>query len=122
MNSTFTRESLQNLSKELHEITRREAIKKTVEHLQQIILFAATGDYHQETRNEWKRVNTHKIMIPKECFTNTMYVRRNPYYYSNDYIWHKDILPQVIEELKQIFVDVDFRLDEMQTYLLVDWS
>lgn len=116
MNTPISRKQLQNFDPK--PFLRKKAIDQTVETISQYILKAASGNIHGNFPY-WKILTNHKIMIQKEIYTSKFYTR-NPYSEQNEYF--ADILPDVIQQLQISFPDVDFRQDELGTYLIVDWS
>ena len=116
MNQFIRREQLQNFDPK--PFLRTKAIDQTVDFISSLILKAASGTvprYHEH----WKIISTNKIMIEKILLSNTYYIR-NPYTEGSEYF--PDILPDVIKKLQTSFPDVDFRQDELGSYLIVDWS
>ena len=119
MDPPFTREQLQKF--DLNKIMRDAAIDQTVNHVTKIILHAASGSYHQEHIGDWKMVGK-KLVISHKTLTNFI-CQKNPFTgQSNTQKLYNDILPEVIEKLQLSFPGVEFRLDEIGSYMIVDWS
>ena len=112
----YTREFLQNYK--LDDVMRANALQKTVKYLTQVILDAASGIPHPEHHTDWKRVGPHKVMIMQQSLRANMYASL-PSGATKSY---PEIIPAALEQLRLTFPDVDFRQDELNTYLLVDWS
>ena len=119
MDPPFTREQLQNF--DVNKIMRDTAIDQTVKHITKIILHAASGSYHRDHSDNWKMVGK-KLVISQKTLTNFIY-QKNPFTYdTNTQQSYNDILPEVIEKLQLSFPGVEFRLDEIGSYMIVDWS
>ena len=119
MEPPFTREQLQNF--DLNKIMRGNAIDQTVKHIVNIVLYAASKSRHQEHLGDWKMVEK-KLVISQKTLTNFIY-QKNPFTHETySQTPYRDILPEVIAKLQLSFPNVEFRLDEIGSYMIVDWS
>jgi hypothetical protein len=119
MEPPFTREQLQNF--DLNKIMRGIAIDQTVKHITKFILHAASGSHHHTHLGDWKMVGN-KLVIDQKHLTNFFY-QKNPFTgHTDTQKPYNDILPDVIETLQKLFPGVEFRLDEIGSYMIVDWS
>lgn len=119
MNKIYTRKDLQNYN--IFEVQRKEAIDKSIEHITSIILKAASGiPAPPDFANEWKRLTSHKIAI-QENILNRYRSISHPTHIGTSYTF-KDLLSEIIQGLKIVFPDTIFRLDELGSYIIVDWS
>jgi hypothetical protein len=116
MEPQYTRTFLQNYK--LEDVMRNKAIDESVKLLTQIILDAASGVYQASHHTNWKRVGPHKVMIPEETLKAKIYMSNG----NGTTKAYPEIIPEVIAKLIERFPDVDFRQDELCSYLLVDWS
>ncbi len=116
MNIPLTRKQLQEFNPKT--MLREKVIEKSVQSITFLILKAASGakplsHYH------WKVIDNHKLVIENVLLKGDFYIN-NPYTEGHEYF--PDVLPDVIKILKKNFPDVDFRQDEIGSYLVVDWS
>lgn len=119
MNKIYTRKDLQNYN--IFEVKRKEAIDKSVDSLTSIILKAASGiPAPPDFANQWKRLTPHKIVIHENVLKQNRSIH-HPTHIGTTYTF-TDLLPDIIQGLKVVFPDTNFRLDELNSYLIVDWS
>jgi hypothetical protein len=119
MEPPFTRSELQNFN--LDAIMRTNAVRQAAESITQMILHAASGSPRRKNTGDWEIVEK-KLVINISQFMNGIY-QKNPFTgHINKKKPYKDIMPDVVEKLKLSFPDVDFVLDKIGSYLIVDWS
>ncbi len=116
MEPVYTRKFLQN--HKIDNVMREAAIRDSVRMVTAFIM-RGSCDFPTPRTDKWKMVGHCKLMVPDKTLKSNISAR-NPIDYSvKEY---PDIIPDVIEKLRTSFPDVDFRQDELGTYLLVDWS
>lgn len=118
----ITREKLRTFSPD--PVYRQIAIDNAVNHLTFIILFKAStgGTSTTPYTNNCVRVGN-KLSIPRATLSQYEYQRSTvgaTLFTSTKIV--PDIVPEVIEKLKQIFTDVGFSRDEFTGNIIVDWS
>ena len=116
MDRPITRKELQQFDPK--PFLRLKAIDKTSNFISELIYKAASG-VAPRGHEQWKMVGKHKLMIQAILIKNNFYIS-NPYIEGHEYF--PDILPDVVKKLQTLFPDVDFRQDEISSYLIVDWS
>ena len=118
MNPPYTREFLQTYT--LDDVLRTRALEKSVKILTTLILEAASGlqQSSQYDRANWKMAGKHTLVISDTLLREST-VASTPY--GTTKMFPENIF-NLLERLRTIFPDVDFRQDELGSYLIVDWS
>jgi hypothetical protein len=97
---------------------RNNAIEESVKLLTQTILEAASGVHQPSHFTNWRMVGKGVLVIADVLLKARIYGKST----DGSTKSFPEIIPSVIERLRIIFPDVDFRQDELGSYLIVDWS
>ena len=116
MNPPYTREFLQNYT--LDDVLRTRALEKSVKSLTTLILDAASGAQQSSQHANWKMAGKHTLVISDTLLRESTWAS-TPYGTTKTF---PENIFNLLERLHNIFPDVDFRQDELGSYLIVDWS
>jgi len=108
MKFPISRESLQTFTREKY---YKEMDKEMIEKQINVDL----DKFHKDFKNHMTNHMTAFIVEKKFVF-------RFPYGVYSNKITKDEYLDMFIEKLKELFIDCDFIIDPLKTYVIIDWS
>lgn len=122
MNFPITRIQLQTITKEYERIHRQNYIKSAVEYIKRLIIDKAYNDSPNKSPALIPRVINESDTLYSLQFSLPLNFPLMPiavtnYYYPVEKL--NELLPEIVSELKALFLDIDFRVTPDN--LIVDW-